>query len=581
MSMRVTRSQAGKTPQKPDRPGFVETPGRRKSQRKSLASDGYESTPEPENFLKPFKSNESDVKKEAEEKSNGHANGNGHANRNGHTNGYANGHSNGKANGHAKSEREIVELDYKMEAEKFFSPKDKSGLHEFGGAIGMGSMMVCFPALMYYMWIGATFYDGKFPTPTEGQSYGDFFGHMWYLVKTEAFPNNKAWQIYWFFGLTQMAFYMFMPGVYRKGKALPHLGGKQLDYYCSAMWSFYSSIVIMLTLHFTGVFKLYTLIDEFGHIMSVAILSGFLCSTIAYVSARVRGATVRMTDNLIVDFFLGSELNPRLFGILDFKMFLEVRIPWFILFFLSLGTCLKQYEQYGYVSLEAIFLLFAHYLYAGACAKGEHLIITTWDMYYEKLGFMLIFWNMAGVPLSYCHCTLYIANHHPSEYGMPTWFTALLTVTYLYVYYIWDTTNSQKNQFRQEERGVVDERTTFPYFKYGRIANPKTIQTSHGNKILADGWYGKARKIHYTCDLFFAVSWGLITGFKSPFPWFYSVFFAGMIIHRALRDIEKCREKYGEAWKEYERQVPYLFIPVSPIISILSEIMLTCFQYVF
>jgi protein-S-isoprenylcysteine O-methyltransferase Ste14 len=59
------------------------------------------------------------------------------------------------------------------------------------------------------------------------------------------------------------------------------------------------------------------------------------------------------------------------------------------------------------------------------------------------------------------------------------------------------------------------------------------------------------------------------------------VFFAGMIIHRALRDIEKCREKYGEAWKEYERQVPYLFIPVSPIISILSEIMLTCFQYVF
>lgn len=36
-----------------------------------------------------------------------------------------------------------------------------------------------------------------------------------------------------------------------------------------------------------------------------------------------------------------------------------------------------------------------------------------------------------------------------------------------------------------------------------------------------------------------------------------------MIIHRAMRDIERCRIKYGEAWKEYERQVPYLFIPVS------------------
>lgn len=74
---------------------------------------------------------------------------------------------------------------------------------------------------------------------------------------------------------------------------------------------------------------------------------------------------------------------------------------------------------------------------------------------------------------------------------------------------------------------------------------------------------GMARKVHYTCDLFFAISWGLITGFNSPFPWFYSCFFATMIIHRARRDILRCRERYGDAWLEYERRVPYLFIPVS------------------
>lgn len=76
---------------------------------------------------------------------------------------------------------------------------------------------------------------------------------------------------------------------------------------------------------------------------------------------------------------------------------------------------------------------------------------------------------------------------------------------------------------------------------------------------------GYARKIHYTCDLFFALSWGAITGFNSPFPWFYPVFFTCMIIHRAVRDIQRCRAKYGKAWEEYERQVPYLFIPVSSI----------------
>lgn len=39
-----------------------------------------------------------------------------------------------------------------------------------------------------------------------------------------------------------------------------------------------------------------------------------------------------------------------------------------------------------------------------------------------------------------------------------------------------------------------------------------------------------------------------------------------MISHRALRDIQRCRTKYGETWAEYERQVPYLFIPVCDLI---------------
>ena len=60
------------------------------------------------------------------------------------------------------------------------------------------------------------------------------------------------------------------------------------------------------------------------------------------------------------------------------QMAFEVRLPWFMLFLLSLATALKQYEDYGYVAPEVVFICMAHWLYANACAKGEELICTTW-----------------------------------------------------------------------------------------------------------------------------------------------------------------------------------------------------------
>lgn len=125
------------------------------------------------------------------------------------------------------------------------------------------------------------------------------------------------------------------------------------------------------------------------------------------------------------------------------------------------------------------------------------------DMYHEKWGFMLIFWNMAGVPLSYCHSTIYLANHAPSVYHWKPATLSLLYVSYLFAYWVWDTANGQKNRFRQQERGTLMYRKTFPQLPWTTVKNPKTIPTKTGDSILADGWYGYARKIHYTADFFF------------------------------------------------------------------------------
>lgn len=349
--------------------GFVETPrvrklsGRRKSQ---FADDNADdSSSAPDSTVKSVSTRTPRRQASLVEKTttNGHTNGN-----------ITNGHT---MNGHTEKEEQKKEVVDGWEVGS--DPKiDNTGHFDFGGSIGVSCMMIGFPLLMYYMWIGATFYDGKFPTPAPGQSFVEFGQAMGRLVYEHAFPSLKAWEIYWIFFLVEGAFYCLLPGVYTYGKPLAHEGGKQLKYYCSGVWSFYTTIIIMGALHYTGLFPLYTIIDEFGPIMSVAICSGFLVSFVAYFSALFRGAQHRMTGYSIYDFFMGAELNPRMFGILDFKMFFEVRLPWFILFGLSCATAARQYETFGYVSPEVCFLVMAHFLYANACAKGEECITTTW-----------------------------------------------------------------------------------------------------------------------------------------------------------------------------------------------------------
>jgi delta24(24(1))-sterol reductase len=291
----------------------------------------------------------------------------------------SNGSTTKAANGHAEKKLDAEKGDIIDGWAVGKDPKiDYSGHVDFGGSFGVGAMIVGFPTLMYYMWIGATFYDGKFPTPAQDQTFVDFVKHMGDLVYEHAFPSLRAWKIYWVFFVFEAACYCLLPGVETYGKPLAHEGGKQLKYYCSGVWSFYTTILVAAVLHYTRLFPLYTIIDEFGPLLSVAIISGFLVAIVAYLSALIRGAQHRMTGYPIYDFFMGAELNPRMFGILDFKMFFEVRLPWFILLGISCATAARQYEDYGYVSIEVGFLIMAHFLYANACAKGEECITTTW-----------------------------------------------------------------------------------------------------------------------------------------------------------------------------------------------------------
>ena len=456
---------------------------------------------------------------------------------------------------------------------------DSKVIYEFGGPIGVSALMVGFPILMAYLFICLAVYNGKLQNPASLE--------FWERGVPTIIPTRRAIVIYLSFNVFQWVTASKLPGIKVVGLPVPSLGGQRLEYLCNGIATWYVDLVVVTFLHISRWFPITTVVDEIGPIMSVAMLWGIIVTIGTYVVGRVLGRCHRMSGSVPYDLFMGAVLNPRI-GNVDLKMWSEIRIPWKLLFFISLSAAVKDHEINierdlqagitpevwsmfgGLIEMNAIrtsssllFMLLAHCLYVNACMKGEECIPTTWDIFYEKWGYMLIFWNFAGVPFSYCYSSLYLLNksiaNDPVVHSK-TYMTALY-IALLAAYYVWDTANSQKNRFRMQGRGTFVERSTFPQLPRGTLHNPTYIVTKHGNKLLTGGWWGIARKIHYTADLVMALSWGLITGFDSYIPYFYVIFFTTVLVHRVGRDHVHCKEKYGADFEEYCRKVPFIFVP--------------------
>ena len=135
-------------------------------------------------------------------------------------------------------------------------------------------------------------------------------------------------------------------------------------------------------------------------------------------------------------------------------------------------------------------------------------------MYFEKLGFLLTFWNLAGVPFTYCHCALYLANHDPATYRWNRAALVAFALVYIFFYWMWDSANGQKNAVRLGDKDQIVKRNTFPQVPWQSVKDPKFIETDAGDKIMVDGWFKIVRKPNYVPDMWFRFAWGAITGFR-------------------------------------------------------------------
>lgn len=338
-------------------------------------------------------------------------------------------------------------------------------------------------------------------------------------------------------------------------------------------------------------FPLWTFISaNYLQILTANVLIAYALATFVYVrsfSVKPGNPQFRelaaggVTGNMLYDWFIGRELNPRvtlpLIGEIDIKEFMEVRpgLTGWILF--NCANIAQQYRLYGFVSDSIVFITAVQALYVLDAQFMEPAILTTIDIITDGFGLMLAFGDLVWVPFLYSTQTRYLSVH-PQSLG-PAGLAAVGAVLVV-GYSIFRLANNQKNIFRTNPNDPS-------------VAHLKYLETKAGTRLLVSGWWGVARHINYLGDWIQAWPYSLPTGMAGyqilsagtmaegavrmldgrevvageargwgmVFTYFYVLYFAVLLVHRDLRDDEKCSRKYGEDWEKYKRIVRWRIVP--------------------
>lgn len=448
--------------------------------------------------------------------------------------------------------------------------------YEFCGPIGTGATTVALPIVILLLvhWSDVGRLDFSFLSETPESSTATFLTR---LQQSHVFcPGCTSVDILlsctlcllgWFLFLVVLE--RFLPCELVQGKPIKgNPANGTLTYRINGHLSFWITFLVLVCawpywdgkhgmLQFAGFPYLSYIYQYHAELAFCTIILCFLLSVFLYLNSFRKdhdGNDKILADggdsgNVIYDFFIGRELNPRIGksneSSFDWKVFCELRpglIGWMIL---NISCLNQQRAELGYVSGSMLLLNVFQGLYVWDALYQERCILTTMDVTTDGFGFMLIFGDLAWVPFTYSVQARYLVKHDP-HLGLPA--LAAILAFYMLGFAIFRRANSQKDAFRRDPNHPALSHLTF-------------LQTKRGTKLLTSGWWGMARKINYTGDYIIGLTWCLLCGFDSIVPYYYAVYFFILLIHRSIRDDHMCQNKYGEDWQRYKELVPYRFIP--------------------
>lgn len=345
-----------------------------------------------------------------------------------------------------------------------------------------------------------------------------------------------------------------LPGKRAPGPVTPR--GNQPEYRLNGVAAFIVTHVAWFGATGLGIFPATIVHDHFGELLVTSnLLALGLCAWLYVKGLRFPSSSdAGGTSNFLWDFYWGTELHPRMFGV-ELKQLFNCRFAMMGWSIILLSHAAAQIEAHGQLSNAMLVCVGLQVIYVFKFFVWEGGYFQSLDIMHDRFGFYICWGVCAWLPSVYTLSGFYLVEHPGSLSPLAALAIFAFGLLALRINYVAD-------EQRQRVRATRGQTTI-----WGRA--PQLIHATYvpadgqprENLLLVSGWWGVARHFHYVPELALALAWTLPVGFEHALPWFYPVFLGILLTHRAVRDDQRCARKYGEAWAEYRRRVPWKMLP--------------------
>ncbi|KAE9444877.1 hypothetical protein C3L33_23226, partial [Rhododendron williamsianum] len=477
------------------------------------------------------------------------------------------------------------------------------------------SLLTLCPPFVILLWYTMVHADGSL---SETLGYLRLHG-LQGLINIWPKPTAIAWKIIASYAAFEALLQIFLPGKRVEGPISP--AGNKPVYKANGVAAYAVTLITYLSLWWFGIFNPAIVYDHLGEIYSALIFGSFIFCIFLYIKGHVAPSSTDSGScgNIIIDFYWGMELYPRIGKDFDIKVFTNCRFGMMSWAVLAVTYCIKQgqgdslllhyellrwnkyadttliswpradtdrecgrlaglakcphcpspllgdrlvtaavvcrYEANGSVADSMLVSTILMLVYVSKFFWWEDGYWNTMDIAHDRAGFYICWGCLVWVPSVYTSPGMYLVNHPVNLGAQLAVYILIAGILCTYINYDCDR---QRKEFR---------RTNGKCLVWGKA--PSKIQAAYTTTtgetktslLLTSGWWGLSRHFHYVPEILAAFLWTLPALFNHFLPYFYVVFLTILLFDRAKRDDDRCRSKYGKYWKLYCEKVPYRIVP--------------------